>query len=148
MQRLRHRKYHVQATSRLPDDILLLIFQELTYSSRPMLPNRAAFDLSAVCNHWRSLAISCSSLWTMVVADFAPHRGAADIDERRAIVTCKRALLQLERAGKQPLTFFLNLNDVKEDTYLHPTIPQFVRQLVDRGHADVYYRLRQSLVHP
>ncbi|TFL04441.1 hypothetical protein BDV98DRAFT_317024 [Pterulicium gracile] len=51
-----HHQNYPPPISRLPDDILLLVFQEATWSGRNVAPETEIWHLAAVCSRWRSIS--------------------------------------------------------------------------------------------
>lgn len=145
---LRKRKEELQVTvslyntylapvSRLPDDVLLLIFAILRDDSQDSGCRDEPWKAAATCIRWRTLALSCSTLWDDIKLDMNSN---AFITKGRVLVECRRAEAQLDRTGLQtPLSCGLHISRNKNvlrgvSTDYLPTLESTFRRLVDNLH--------------
>lgn len=104
-----------QGIAHLPDGILLLVFQEAVgqndWESELLKGN--LWTIVIVSRRWRSLVLSCPSLWSRIHLTFPPdyYRDWETFNEHQwALKCCRRTKLQLERSRQHPLHLDLNTN--------------------------------------
>ncbi|KAJ7081268.1 hypothetical protein C8R44DRAFT_992339, partial [Mycena epipterygia] len=84
----------------LPQNIFLLAVSDTIDIDTPVeragIAGREAWIITQVCCRWRGIALSLSSLWSVVALDFSPSQGC------RLLETALKTHLQ--RSGNRPLT--------------------------------------------
>jgi hypothetical protein len=83
----RQRNLHVATVSRLPDEVLILIFDicgpssHFTHSHQECVP-RQALAFSQVCVHWRNLSLGTPALWVAPIFSWRKQDVGVEMMER------------------------------------------------------------------
>lgn len=113
---------HSPPISQLPDDILLQIFEVATQTLEGHAVGRNDMGPSPrVRTVERALALSYSKLWARIDLTFSSERTVSQKEDKAALLSFHKALLQLERARTQHLRCYIDL-PVFDHAYQNPRI--------------------------
>lgn len=123
-----HYRAFLAPISRIPQDVLLLIFTTVVGGTRGSL-----WRIAAMCRGWRRSALSCAPLWANIQLDFS-STSLPDV-----LLQYSRARTRLLRAGPHtPLTYTLNISNERRfwgyDTEFRVCVEDAASRLVGHMH--------------